>query len=68
METSLGDHEGLEPKLNTETMRGLCQRQAKSCTTLSRLDFKQVKGLGGAMEDQSVLEVVEWEPYFLRQP
>lgn len=52
---------------NTETMRGLCQRQAKSCTTVSRLDFKRVKGLGGVMEDQSMLEAVEWEPYFLRQ-
>lgn len=64
---SLGDDEVLEPKVNAETTRGLCQRQAKTCIRVSRPDLKEVKGLCGEMEDQSVLGVVVLEQYFLRE-
>lgn len=51
---SLGDDDRLEPKVNAETLRSLCQKQAKIYTRVSSPDFKQVKGLCGGMEDKSL--------------
>lgn len=51
---SLRDDEGLDPKVNKQTPRGLCQTKGKTGISVSRTVTKQQKSWCGTMEDQNV--------------